>query len=91
MNSDRAGKYPTGSIYLFAEARNVKQNIGDWNTLEIQSRNEIIRVRINGALVCEHPGDPKRPKSGPIGLQLHDPNTVMMFRDIRIRETRLSR
>jgi hypothetical protein len=29
---------------------------------------------------------PDRPKSGPIGLQLHDRFSVAMFRNIRIRE-----
>jgi hypothetical protein len=48
----------------------------------------MIRVRLNGRLVMEHPGDPQRPKTGPIGLQLHDANTVVMFRNLRIREIR---
>jgi hypothetical protein len=36
--------------------------------------------------MAEHPGDPKRPKTGPIGLQLHDQFSVIQFRDVRIRE-----
>jgi hypothetical protein len=43
-------------------------------------------VRLNGELVAESPGDPKRSKTGPIGLQLHDENALIMFRNIRIRE-----
>jgi hypothetical protein len=81
------GKYPSGSIYLFAPAaRNLNKPL-DWNLLEIESRTESIRVRLNGELVAEHPGDPARSKTGPIGLQLHDPNSVVMFRNIRLRET----
>jgi hypothetical protein len=79
-------RYPSGSIYLFAQARSGVQRDNDWNHLEIQSRNDGIKVFLNGELVCEHPGDPGRPKRGPIGLQLHDRNTVVMFRNIRIRE-----
>jgi hypothetical protein len=86
MNLPGPVKYPTGSVYLFQEAANVRQNTGDWNLLEIESRNEMIRVKLNGERVCEHPGDPKRPKTGPIGLQLHDEHSVVMFRNIRIRE-----
>jgi hypothetical protein len=37
-------------------------------------------------LVAESAGDPKRSKTGPIGLQLHDQNALVMFRNIRIQE-----
>ena len=79
-------EYPSGSIYLFAKAKPEAQLPSDWNLLEIESRNEIMRVRLNGQAVCEHPGDPARPKVGPVGLQLHDATSVVMFRNIRIRE-----
>jgi len=80
--------YPSGSIYLFAKAKANVQLPSDWNLLEVESRNEMIRVKLNGQVVCEHPGDPQRSKVGPIGLQLHDPNSVAMFRNIRLREIR---
>lgn len=80
------GKYPSGSIYLFAPAKAGLQRLNDWNLLEIESRHDRIRVRLNGQLAAEHPGDPKRSKRGPIGLQLHDPASLVMFRNIRIRE-----
>jgi hypothetical protein len=79
--------YPSGSIYLFDKAR-VEAQLPGWNHMVIESRDEVIRVRLNGQLVSEHEGDPKRPKTGPIGLQLHDPGSVVMFRNIRIRELR---
>jgi hypothetical protein len=43
-------------------------------------------VTLNGQLVAEHAGDPQRPKAGPIGLQLHDQFSIIMFRNVRIRE-----
>jgi hypothetical protein len=58
----------------------------DWNALDISSRRDKITVRLNGKIVAEHAGDPARPKAGPIGLQLHDQFSVVMFRNIRIRE-----
>ena len=58
----------------------------DWNALDIESRKDMIRVKLNGHLVAESPGDPKRSKLGPIGLQLHDDKALAMFRNIRIRE-----
>lgn len=85
-NSYKNDPYPTGSIYLFAKAKTGAQKPLDWNRMRVESRNEMMRVHLNGQLVCEHAGDPARPKSGPIGLQLHDPNSVAMFRNIRIRE-----
>ena len=54
--------------------------------MDISSRNDKISIRLNGKLVAEHAGDPARPKTGPIGLQLHDQFSVVMFRNIRIRE-----
>lgn len=77
-------RYPTGSLYLFQPASGVEQNPYDWNRMTIQSRNDIIRVFVNGKLVMEHPGDPNRPKVGPVGLQLHDRQSIVMFQRIRI-------
>ena len=79
-------QYPTGSLYLFEAAKTGFQNDDDWNSMDIESRNDIIRVKLNGHLIMQHPGDPKRSKVGPIGLQLHDMTTIVMFRNIRIKE-----
>lgn len=76
----------SGSIYLLDGAKPGVQRDGDWNALEIQSRNDFIRVLLNGELVSQHPGLPDRPKIGPIGLQLHNRRTIVMFRNIRLRE-----
>ena len=78
--------HPTGSIYLFEKARPGAQIDNDWNRFEIAVRDSSIRVRLNGQFVAEHAGDPARVRSGPIGLQLHDPQSIVMFRNIRIRE-----
>jgi hypothetical protein len=43
-------------------------------------------VTLNGRVVAESEGDPQRSKVGPIGLQLHDQFSIIMFRNIRIRE-----
>lgn len=81
-------KYPSGSIYLFAPAAFGHEKANDWNSLDIESRNNGIVVKLNGHEVARHAGDPARPKSGPIGLQLHDRFNAIQFRDIRIREIR---
>jgi len=76
----------TGSLYLIAKAQPGIQKRNDWNAIDIQVRNDLIRVSVNGQVVVEHPGLPGRPKAGPIGLQLHDNRDVIMFRNIRISE-----
>jgi hypothetical protein len=43
-------------------------------------------VLVNGIVAAEHAGDPARPNQGPIGLQLHDQSSVVLFRNIWIRE-----
>ena len=79
-------QYPSGSIYLIRAAKAGVQRDTDWNALRIESRNDIIRVFLNSQLVAEHPGDPARSKTGPIGLQLHGHSGPAMFRNVRIRE-----
>ena len=84
IDDDRE-RYPSGSIYTFVAAKPGVQRKGDWNALDIGSRNDAIRVRLNGQAVAEYAGDPARSKVGPIGLQLHDLFSVGMFRNVRIR------
>jgi hypothetical protein len=54
--------------------------------MDTSSRNNKITVKLNGRVVAEHPGDPKRSKVGPIGLQMPDQFSIIMLRHIRIRE-----
>lgn len=79
-------KNPSGSIYSVVPARTGLQRRAEWNSMDIESRSGYVRVRINGQVAAEGPADPARPKTGPIGLQLHDQFTFAMFRNIRIRE-----
>jgi len=86
INNQYPDPHPTGSIYGFVDAKTGVQKDNEWNAMDIESRTNGIRVKVNGVVVAEYPGDPKRPKTGPIGLQLHDQFCVIMFRNIRIRE-----
>ena len=81
-------KYPSGSVYLFDVAKTGAQIDDDWNTLDIEVRDAGIKVKLNGELVSQYKGEPGRPLKGPIGLQLHDVTTVVMFRNIRIKEVK---
>jgi hypothetical protein len=81
-------KYTSGSVYLFDAAKPGHQIENDWNAFDIESRDDMIRVKLNDYLVSQYPGEPGRPKTGPIGLQLHDKTSVVMFRNIRIKEVK---
>lgn len=83
---DDSDTNPSGSIYSLVPAKKGVHRPGEWNSLDIESRHDLIRVRLNGQVVAEGHGDPARPKTGPIGLQLHDQFTFALFRNIRVRE-----
>jgi hypothetical protein len=86
INSQYPDPTPTGSIYALAKAPPGLQVDDQWNVIEIESRHNRIRVRVNGKLAAEHPGVEGRWKTGPIGLQLHDRHTVIHFRNLRLRK-----
>ncbi len=86
INNRYPDPHPSGSIYGFVDAPKDAQHNDDWNSMDISSRNEGITVRLNGRVVAESPGDPRRSRTGPIGLQLHDQFCLIMFRNIRIAE-----
>lgn len=79
---------PTGSVYTFNKAPKEALREDQWNTFDIEVRTETIRVKLNGQLVSDIRCDPKRPVRGPIGLQLHDQFSLVMFRNIRLREVK---
>jgi hypothetical protein len=76
---------PTGSIYSLVPAKTGLHRAGQWNSVDIESRRGMIRVRVNGQLAAEGPGEEGRSKTGPVGLQLHDRFSSVMFRNVRIR------
>lgn len=64
-----------------ARARAVKL-VGEWNSLEVVSRDGAVKVFLNGAKVCESEGDDLQ--EGPIGFQSE--GVEIHFRNLRIRE-----
>jgi hypothetical protein len=88
LNLPGAKGYITGSIYNFREARPGFERFNDWNHLRIELRDDRIRVLLNGTEVAVTATDPKRPLDGPIGLQLHDRQALVMFRNLRIHEVK---
>jgi Domain of Unknown Function (DUF1080) len=80
-----AAKNPSGSIYDVAPSRDGLQVRNDWNRMDIESHRNMIRVMLNGKPAAESPGVAGRPLKGPIGLQLHDQFSWVLFRNIRLR------
>src|SRR5262249_49722768 len=54
INNRYPDPHPSGSIYGFVDAAKDAQRSDDWNSMEIQSRNARITVRLNGRVVAEH-------------------------------------
>jgi hypothetical protein len=86
INNRFPDPHPSGSIYGFMDAPKDAQRDDDWNAMDILSRNDKITIKLNGRVVAEHAGDPQRSKVGPIGLQLHDQFSIIMFRNVKINE-----
>lgn len=92
--------HTTGAIYSLSKVTSRPQKpSGEWNTMEIEIRGQVTRISLNGNLVNEFRGDQPvperkqwyepirgpRPDSGYIGLQNHDPNSTVYFREISVK------
>lgn len=79
------GEKTTGAIYDFKgpDAQNSKPP-GQWNDYEIKVVGQTYTVKVNGKQVNEFTSK-DRPLEGYIGLQNHDPKSIVRYRDIRIQ------
>lgn len=91
--------HATGVLYSMtkAKARPYKP-AGEWNTMEMTLQGLRTIVKVNGVLVTDYDGlspvPPKqksyepdrgpRPESGYIGLQKHDDNAVISFKEVSV-------
>jgi hypothetical protein len=91
----------TGSLYSFTRVQtSVLANVGDWNLMVITLFGPRTRVHVNGVLVTDYmEGQPvpekqrwyegergRRPDAGYIGLQNHDDQTRVSFREVSARK-----
>lgn len=80
------GRYPTGSLYdVIAASRNMSKPTGEWNHVRILVEGPLIQIVLNGELVLDYANATRRAR-GHIGLQNHDANSVVKFRNLRITE-----
>lgn len=91
----------TGAIYSISKVteRNQKAN-GEWNTLDIEMKGDITKVYLNGKQVNEYkegqavperkqwyePVRGPRARRGYIGLQNHDEQSIVYFREVSVKK-----
>ena len=78
-------KYTTGSLYdVVAPTKNMSKPAGEWNAVRIDCDGRRVQVTMNGEKIVDYQTD--RLTRGYLGLQNHDTNAVVRFRNIRITE-----
>lgn len=92
--------HSTGAIYSLSKISERRQKpAGEWNTMDIEIRGQVTRISVNGAVVNEFRGDQQvperkrwyeplrgpRPDSGYIGLQNHDGNSTVYFKEVSVK------
>ncbi len=83
--SDAGGVKGSGSIYSFADATVLASNPpGEWNRYEITVKDQDFTVKLNDKVTCTFKGS--RGREGFVGLQNHDVNSILRFRNVRVRE-----
>jgi hypothetical protein len=91
----------TGAIYSLAPRTGGEKKAGEWRTMIITLAGETISVDLDGKRITnfdaassdlparkqwhEPKREPKRPQSGYIGLQNHDPGDIVWFKEVSIR------
>ncbi len=78
-------EHRTGAIYNFKAPEKTPPNrpVGEWNTYEITARGQRYTVMLNGEEINSYKGS--RGAKGYVGLQNHDPGSVVRFRNLRIK------
>ena len=78
--------HKTGAIYNFAAPSNPRsKSVGEWNTFEIEATNQKYGVVLNGKkVISEFIGN--RLTEGYIGIQNHDADSHVSFKNIMIKE-----
>lgn len=80
-------KHNTGSIYDFKGPSKLNTKpVGEWNHYKIEVRGQKYVIYINDEKVNEFEGN--RSSEGHIGLQNHDKDSHVRFRNIRVTELR---
>jgi sugar phosphate isomerase/epimerase len=91
-DADSLSKHSTGAVYDAEAAKLIAQNpTGEWNHFRITFRGNVIKVELNGQLINRWEAEPRGKiksfaKKGYIGLQNHDSDAKISFRNIFVKE-----
>lgn len=92
--------HSTGAIYSLSKVTSRQQKpMGEWNTMDIEIRGKVTRVTLNGTVINEYndgqavperkqwfePVRGPRADAGYIGLQNHDGNSTVYFREVSVK------
>ena len=90
VNQTQGDPVKSGSLYGVVKLRRTPVKDNQWYEHKIVVRGREIRVYLNGELVIDYtepagiPG-PRRLTKGTIALQGHDPDSIVYYRNLRIR------
>ena len=78
-------EHRTGAVYSFKAAEKTPpvKPVGEWNTYEISVRGQDYTIALNGETINHYKGS--RGIKGFVGLQNHDPKSIVRFRNVRIK------
>lgn len=78
-------EHRTGAVYSFKgpEKAPPLKPVGEWNVYEITVKGQDYTISLNGEVVNHYKGS--RGSRGFIGLQNHDPESIVRFRNVRIK------
>ena len=92
VNNSHTDWRRTGSVYGEDDVRDTYVEDNEWYTQHIIVRGRTVTVKINDKTVVEYtepgtldPATTKRLSSGTIALQGHDPESLVYYRNIRIK------
>ncbi len=78
-------EHRTGAVYSFkaAEKKPPTKPVGEWNTYEIKVKGQEYTISLNGEVINHYKGS--RGATGFVGIQNHDKDSIVRFRNIRIQ------
>lgn len=78
-------EHRTGAVYSFKgpEKTPPARAVGEWNAYEITVKGQDYTITLNGEVVNHYHGS--RGAKGFIGLQNHDPKSIVRFRNVRVK------
>lgn len=95
VNQTHSDWRKTGSLYSFNDVKEVYVKDGEWYTEHIIVKGDHVTVKINGKTVMEYieSEDKNRPANagekkidkGTFALQAHDPESVIYYRNIKVK------